>query len=119
MKAFIVFSMALALASAVAVDDSKKEKRGLWELGSQQESYETYGYQNQHNQGYYGYENQQNHGYYGNDYVQKEEYVEVPKPYAVHVDKPYPVYVKEPVYVEKQVPVTVHIKEHHKKPFWG
>ncbi|XP_058125506.1 titin-like [Anopheles ziemanni] len=51
--------------------------------------------------------------------VYKKEYVEVPKPYAVHVDKPYPVYVKEPVYVEKQVPVTVHIKEHHKKPFWG
>ncbi|XP_058125445.1 titin-like [Anopheles ziemanni] len=185
MKAFIVFSMALAIASAGAINDSKKEKRGLYELGSsQQESFETYGYETQHN-----------HGYYGNDYVQKEvkqvitkkvpvpypvevekhvpvevkvpypvevekkvpvyvekkvpvyvekkvpvhvdrpypvevkvpvhvpvykkEYVEVPKPYAVHVDKPYPVYVKEPVYVEKQVPVTVHIKEHHKKPFWG
>ncbi|XP_053679225.1 uncharacterized protein LOC128730218 [Anopheles nili] len=176
MKAFIVFTMALAIASAAAVDESKKEKRGLFE-----ESYETHGYD--------GYEL----GY--SDHVQKEvkqvitkkvpvpypvevekhvpvevkvpypvevvkkvpvvvekkvpvyvekkvpvhvdrpypvevkvpvevpvykkEYVEVPKPYAVHVDKPYPVYVKQPVYVEKPVPVTVHIKEHHKKPYWG
>uniref|UniRef100_A0A182J7T4 Uncharacterized protein n=1 Tax=Anopheles atroparvus TaxID=41427 RepID=A0A182J7T4_ANOAO len=101
MKAFIVFSMALALASAAAVDDSKKEKRGLWELGSsQQESYETYGYQNQHNQGYYGYENQQNHGYYGNDYVQKEVKQvitkKVPVPYPVEIEKHVPVEVKVP-----------------------
>uniref|UniRef100_A0A2C9GR64 Uncharacterized protein n=1 Tax=Anopheles arabiensis TaxID=7173 RepID=A0A2C9GR64_ANOAR len=92
MKAFIVFTMALALASAKAVENSNKEKRGLWDLGSaQHESYESYGY-----------DHQQSHGYYGND-----------------VDKPYPVYVKEPVYVEKPVPFTVLIKKEHKKPFWG
>uniref|UniRef100_A0A2C9GQW7 Uncharacterized protein n=1 Tax=Anopheles arabiensis TaxID=7173 RepID=A0A2C9GQW7_ANOAR len=95
MKAFIVFSVVLALASAGAVDSSNKEKRGLWELGSaQHDSYESYGY-----------DHQQSHGYYGNDYVQKE----VKQVITKKVPVPYPV----------EVPVTVHIKEHHKKPFWG
>ncbi|XP_035901135.1 titin-like [Anopheles stephensi] len=177
MKAFIVFSMALALASAAAVDDSKKEKRGLYDLESAHESYESYDHHHQPlNYGYtkkeiitkkvpvpYPVEVEKHVPvpvkvpypvkvekevpfvvekkvpvyiekkvpvHVDRPYpvevkvpvevpVYKKEYVEVPKPYAVHVEKPYPVYVKQPVYVEKQVPVTVHIKEHHKKPFWG
>uniref|UniRef100_A0A499FV07 Uncharacterized protein n=1 Tax=Anopheles farauti TaxID=69004 RepID=A0A499FV07_9DIPT len=106
MKAFIVFSMALAIASAASVSDSKKDKRGLWELGSsQQESYESYGY-----------DHQQSHGYYGNDYAEKEVKQiitkKVPVPYPVEVEKHVPVEVKVPypVEVEKKVPVVVEKK---------
>ncbi|XP_041783224.1 mantle protein-like isoform X1 [Anopheles merus] len=106
MKAFIVFTMALALASAKAVENSNKEKRGLWDLGSaQHESYESYGY-----------DHQQSHGYYGNDYAEKEEKQiitkKVPVPYPVEVEKHVPVEVKVPypVEVEKKVPVVVEKK---------
>ncbi|ETN64839.1 hypothetical protein AND_003407 [Anopheles darlingi] len=105
MKAFIVISMALALASAASVGESKKEKRGLWDLGSHQESYESYGY-----------DSHQSHGYYGNDYSEKEVKQiitkKVPVPYPVEVEKHVPVEVKVPypVEVEKKVPVVVEKK---------
>ncbi|XP_055643801.1 uncharacterized protein LOC129779993 [Toxorhynchites rutilus septentrionalis] len=46
------------------------------------------------------------------------EYIEVQRPYAVHVERPVPVYVHKKVVVEKPVAVTVRVKELNNKG-WG
>uniref|UniRef100_A0A182MYR2 Cuticular protein (putative) n=1 Tax=Anopheles dirus TaxID=7168 RepID=A0A182MYR2_9DIPT len=98
MKAFIVFSMVLALACAVAVDEPKKEKRGLYELESGHDSYESYDHHHQ----------PLNYGYTKKEIITKK----VPVPYPVEVEKhiPVPVKVPYPVKVEKEVPFVVERK---------
>uniref|UniRef100_A0A1Q3FAR3 Putative serine protease n=1 Tax=Culex tarsalis TaxID=7177 RepID=A0A1Q3FAR3_CULTA len=143
MKAFIVFSMALAIAASTAVDESKKEKRGLWDLGSDHGSFDQESFkfpEHDFDHHHHHIEHKEPEVKYITVekkvpvYVEKKvpvhvdrpvpypviqkEYVEVPKPYAVHVEKEVPVVIHKPVYIEKAVPVTIKIKE-HKKSFWG
>ncbi|XP_065094735.1 uncharacterized protein LOC135715339 [Ochlerotatus camptorhynchus] len=90
MKAFVVLSMALAIACSAAVDDSSRiEKRGLWD------------------EGYGGYNS---NGYGGHQEVQHQtitKNVQVPYPVKVEKEVPYEVKVPYPVHVEKQVPFVV------------
>ncbi|XP_055607158.1 uncharacterized protein LOC129754916 [Uranotaenia lowii] len=101
MKVFVVFSMALAIASAAAVDESanKKDKRGLWESGS---------YEN------HGLELDNHFDHHGHKQVKKVTTItkNVKVPYPVEVEKhvPVPVHVPYPVQVEKKVPVIVEKK---------
>ncbi|XP_053692543.1 mantle protein-like [Sabethes cyaneus] len=113
-QAFVVLSMAVALVSCAAVDDSnKKEKRGLWELSDDHSDF--------------GYDSHHHHDLFEDDHhhelktitkkvpvpypVEVEKHISVPVkvPYPVHVEKKVPVVVEKkfPVYVEKKVPVHV------------
>nr|XP_029719957.1 mantle protein-like [Aedes albopictus] len=114
MKAFVVLSMALAIASSAAVDDSaKKEKRGLWELGYGHDNLDLNNHYDHHHLDFDHHHKEVNH-------VSTTITKKVPVPYPVEVEKhvpvevkvPYPVHVekKVPVYVEKKVPVVVEKK---------
>ncbi|KAL9707698.1 hypothetical protein quinque_011216 [Culex quinquefasciatus] len=109
MKAFIVLSMALAIASCAAVDDSsKKDKRGLWELDDHHHGFDRFNGFNDHHE--------QIVDYHHKEIITKNVAVpypvEVEKHVAVPVKVPYPVEVvkKVPVVVEKNVPVYVEKK---------
>ncbi|XP_055600320.1 uncharacterized protein LOC129749380 [Uranotaenia lowii] len=105
MKVLVVFSMALAIASAAAVDESaKKDKRGLWELGT---------FENHHGLESDNY-NHHHFDHLGHKEVKKVTTItkKVPVPYPVEVEKhvAVPVKVPYPVEVEKKVPVIVEKK---------
>ncbi|XP_062549705.1 zinc finger protein 512B-like [Armigeres subalbatus] len=107
MKAFVMLSMALAIASCTAVDDpsSKKDKRGLWDLGY---GHDSLGFDDLH-------DNHHEVKHLTTTITKKVPVpypVEVEKHVPVHVKVPYPVEVekKVPVYVEKKVPVYVEKK---------
>uniref|UniRef100_A0A182M0J7 Uncharacterized protein n=1 Tax=Anopheles culicifacies TaxID=139723 RepID=A0A182M0J7_9DIPT len=96
MKAFVVFSVALMISSAVALDESAKEKRGIYDFGSAHESYESYEHQ------------PLNYGYTKKEIITKK--VTVPYPVEVEKHVPVPVKVPYPVKVEKEVPFVVEKK---------
>ncbi|XP_065094753.1 uncharacterized protein LOC135715365 [Ochlerotatus camptorhynchus] len=110
MKVFVVLSMALAIASCAAVDDSsKKDKRGLWDEGYG--GHESFDIGGGHQEEAHQHITTVTKNVPVPFPVQVEKHVpyEVKVPYQVHVEKQVPVYVekKVPIYVEKQVPVHV------------
>ncbi|XP_055604804.1 titin-like [Uranotaenia lowii] len=131
MKAFIVLSVALAIiASCGAVDNSQKEKRGIWEESYENHEQRHYNpYEDDNSQlhhfsthQYKEYEHDNQNQYYqhqdlSNQWETKKEFKhiitkKVPVPYPVEVEKRIPVEVKVPypVETEKKVPVVVEKK---------
>ncbi|EAT37462.1 AAEL010552-PA [Aedes aegypti] len=107
LQAFVVLSMALAIASCAAVDDSsKKDKRGLWEEGHGSFDFDDH-HVDEHEIKHVTITKKVPVPYPVE--VEKHVPVEVKVPYPVEVEKKVPVYVekKVPVYVEKKVPVHV------------
>ncbi|XP_029728584.2 uncharacterized protein LOC109397937 [Aedes albopictus] len=100
MKAFVVLSMALAIASCKVVEESsKKEKRGLFDGG--------HGGGDSYDFGGHGDEG-------GEDDVKHVTTItkKVPVPYPVEVEKQVPIEVKVPfkVEIEKKIPIVVEKK---------
>ncbi|XP_058814632.1 uncharacterized protein LOC131678475 [Topomyia yanbarensis] len=134
MKVFIIITVLISIAVDVHSQEKTVAKRGLWELVS---------YDDDYNSDWERSDDSHHHQLATKVgkvvpviiekkvpvYVEKKIHVPVdrlvPVPYKVPVEvpviqkeyvavpKPYPVYVKKKVYVEKPVPVTVHIK--HRK----
>ncbi|KAL9708364.1 hypothetical protein quinque_011882 [Culex quinquefasciatus] len=104
-EAFVVLSMALAIASCAAVEQepSKKDKRGLWELADN----------------HYGFDDYAHHHTKVHHHTKEIVTKHVDRPYPVevikHVDRPYPVEVIKhvdrpyPVEVVKKVPYPVEV----------
>nr|XP_019565408.2 uncharacterized protein LOC109433435 [Aedes albopictus] len=116
MKAFIVLSVALAIVSCTAVDDSNTVERDHWDerLENEDDKYDRHEHHNS-----YGVDNQ--HYYLSHDEQHDSELKKevkhivtkaVPVPYPVEVEKQIPVHVNVPypVETEKKVPIVVEKK---------
>lgn len=108
MKAFVVFTMVIAIVASGAVEkkaveksaapaegEKKQDKRGLWDFG--------YGWDHSSHHVSHGWEEP----HHVTTIIKKEH---VPVPYEVEKHIPYPVKVHVPVTVEKHIPVVVEKK---------